>query len=106
MERPIDEAVAERSDQSSSEADAHTDSTRSPRCPANLVVPVNLDGETAVQVKFDRQTVVETFDVGEQDVLLTGVIDGATFQAETTIELFEPGNSGGGPPNNQGRSRR
>lgn len=65
---------------------------------------VNLDGKTAVQVKFDRQTVVETFDIGEQDVLLTGVIDGTTFQAETTIELFEPGNSGGGPPSNEGQS--
>lgn len=61
---------------------------------------VTLDGETAAQVKFDRQAVVGAFEVGEQDVLLTGVIDGATFQAETTIELFEPGNSRGESQNN------
>lgn len=48
-----------------------------------------------VQVKFDRQAVIDALESGEQDVVVTGVVDGVSFQADTSVELFSPGNGGG-----------
>lgn len=52
-----------------------------------------------VQVKFDRQAVIDALESGEQDVVVTGVVDGVSFQADTSVELFSPGNSRGGAGN-------
>lgn len=59
---------------------------------------VERDGETAVMVKFDRQAVVDAFDVGEHEVVVQGLVNDTTIRATGQLELFEPGNAGGGPP--------
>ena len=44
-------------------------------------------------VKFDRQAIHESYDVGTHDIVVTGVVAGVTFQASAEIELFEPGDA-------------
>lgn len=55
---------------------------------------VTHNGSPAVQVKFDRQAVIDAYEPGEHEIGVTGIIDGVSFRADTTIEVFEPGNNG------------
>ncbi|MCL9813626.1 LamG-like jellyroll fold domain-containing protein [Natranaeroarchaeum aerophilus] len=58
--------------------------------------------ETKVQVKFDREKVIEGYGPGKHNVTISGVVDGVTFQGDTKIELFEPGHSNKGRSDTQG----
>jgi cytoskeletal protein CcmA (bactofilin family)/Mg-chelatase subunit ChlD len=46
------------------------------------------DEDVDVQVKFDRQKLAEAYDTGEHEIFITGLVDGVTFQASTTVELY------------------
>lgn len=61
---------------------------------------IERDGETVVMVKFDRQAVIEAFDVGEHEVVVQGLVNDTTVRATGNLEIFEAGggNAGGAPP--------